>query len=91
MSADGLTPGVLRSLQGVAQRELSTAVLLFVAGHRPLAWLGAQALHLSAPWADLLGMAGWAEWATLLEQPDGLQRIEDALRQSAAPSAADSA
>jgi hypothetical protein len=91
MAAAGLTPGILRMLQGLARRELSTAVLLFVAGHRPLAWLGAQALHLATPWADLLGLPGWADWATLLERPDGLLLIEDYLRRSAASPPADRA
>ena len=83
-----LTPGIRRTVQEIARRELATAALLFVAGHRPLGWVGAQALYLSAPVADLLGLAVWTEWANLLDQPDGLSLIEELL-QAAATGAAD--
>lgn len=84
-----LTPGIQRAMQAIARRELATAALLFVAGHRPLGWVGAQALYLSAPLADLLGVAVWTEWANLLDHPDGLALIEEQLLQAAATGAAD--
>ena len=67
----------------LAQRKLAGPALLFAAGHRPLAFVTGQLMHVAAPVVGLLGLSGWdrgAEaWADLLSQPDGPEQILAAL------------
>ncbi len=65
----------LGPLAGALQRrQLTTPVLLFIAGHRPLAFFAGQLLYLFAPLALLAGWEGVNRWAELLSDPDPLFR-----------------
>lgn len=66
-------------LQAIRQHEMSAPVLLFVASHRPLAFVLGQMLHVANPMADLLGWSGCNDWANILSEPDGLSTLEQAL------------
>jgi len=63
----------------LARRKLAGPALLFAAGHRPLAFVTGQMLHLLNPLAGLLGLSGWdgeaQGWAELLSQPDGAHQV----------------
>ncbi len=67
----------------LARRRLAGPALLFAVGHRPLAFVTAQMLHLVDPVVGLLGFSGWdreaGKWADLLSQPDGPEQILAAL------------
>jgi hypothetical protein len=62
---------------------LATPLLLFVAGHRPLAFLAGQALYVTAPLGLLLGWDEITSWAELLSAPDAAQQLEAALGETA--------
>jgi len=66
-------------LQAIRQHEMSAPVLLFLASHRPLAFVLGQMLHVANPMADLLGWSGCNDWANILSEPDGLSTLEQAL------------
>lgn len=68
-----------RLLHSIQRHEMATPVLLFLAGHRPLAFVMGQLLHVAAPMADLLGWTGCDDWATILSEPDGPSTLEQAL------------
>ena len=68
-----------RVLQAIRQHEMTTPALLFLASHRPLAFVLGQMLHVATPMADLLGWPGCDDWADLLSDPDGLSTLEQAL------------
>ncbi|MCY4081343.1 MAG: hypothetical protein OXF54_13960 [Caldilineaceae bacterium] len=53
--------------------------VLFVAGHRPLAFVFGQALLILQPLAALLGSDGLASWAHLLSHPGGPAALSDRL------------
>lgn len=76
MNSNPLSPTIRRSVHGLAQRELGVPLLLFLAAHRPLAFLLGQAMHLLTPLASLLGTHVWIEWATLLSHPSGPVHLE---------------
>ncbi len=67
----------------LARRKLAGPVLLFAAGHRPLAFVTGQMMHLVDPVVGLLGFSAWdrgaGAWADLLSQPDGPEQILAAL------------
>lgn len=67
-------------LQAIEQREMALPALLFLASHRPLAFVLGQMLFAAAPMADLLGWAGCADWADILSDPDGPSKLEMALQ-----------
>jgi hypothetical protein len=78
-----IIPEHIRLLAAIQRRQLAMPLLLFVAGHRPLAFLTGQALHLTAPLGLLLGwneITGWAEW---LSAPDAAEQLEAALNTTA--------
>lgn len=60
--------------------QLTNAALLFVAGHRPLAFVVGQGLYLIAPVAELLGAEHVDALAQLLSREDGVEQLESALR-----------
>jgi hypothetical protein len=60
-------------------RQMTAPTLLFLSGHRPLAFTAGQLIYLAAPLADLLGDGRWREWAALLSDPDALVSLENAL------------
>lgn len=64
---------------------MSQTVLLFVVGHRPLAFLMGQALYLVTPLADLLGFATFNQVAQLLSRPEAIVWLEQALQERCEP------
>ena len=75
-----LSAGVTEKvLQSIRQHEMTAPVLLFLASHRPLAFVLGQMLHVATPMADLLGWSGCDDWADILSDPDGLATLEQAL------------
>ena len=67
-------------LSNLKRWHLSHTVLLFLAGHRPLAFIIGQGLHLFAPLAELVGFATAERFAHLLSQPEGITWLEQALQ-----------
>lgn len=65
-----------------AQRGLATPALLFLAGHRPLAFAAGQLLAVAAPVAAVLGLHNTMRWAHLLSSPEGVDQLEAALAQA---------
>lgn len=65
--------------QMLAQHDLLTPGLLLLAGHRPLAFVAGQLLHVLAPTAALLGVSSLHDWATLLSDPRGAASLQQAL------------
>ena len=63
----------------LAQRGLAAPALLFVAGHRPLAFAAGQLLALAAPLAAVLGQAHLMDWAHLLATTEGVDGLQAAL------------
>lgn len=59
------------TLEAVRQRQMVLPALLFLDGHRPLAFLLGQTLLLIQPLAALLGLDRLGPWAELLSEPDG--------------------
>lgn len=58
-----------RLAQIAARRQFATPLLLFVAGHRPLAFFAGQLLYAAEPLGALLGLPAWTQWAALLSDP----------------------
>lgn len=63
------------TLAAVRQWQMVLSALLFLAGHRPLAFLLGQTLLTLQPLAALLGLDRLGPWAKLLSQPDGLSDL----------------
>ncbi len=67
----------------LARHKLAAPALLFAAGHRPLAFVTGQMIHLVDPVLGLLGFSAWERraggWADLLSHPDGAEQILAAL------------
>lgn len=59
------------TLEAIRQRQMVVPALLFLAGHRPLAFLLGQTLLIMQPLATLLGLSQLGTWSELLSQPDG--------------------
>ncbi|HXF62239.1 MAG TPA: hypothetical protein VNK95_11525 [Caldilineaceae bacterium] len=66
-------------LAAAHHRRLATPLLLFLVGHRPLAFLVGQMLYVAAPLGALLGWEDLDGWAALLSAPDATRRLESAL------------
>ncbi len=77
---------LLAPLQG-RLRHLALPALLFLVGHRPLAFLLGQGLLMAQPlllWAlDSRERAVWAQWARMLSAPRDLAQLEQALERMA--------
>jgi len=73
------TSPIEASVESIARRQLVAPVLLFLTGHRPLAFAAAHVLALAAPVADLLGQRSVMQWAEILSTADGLAHLEAAL------------
>lgn len=82
-ATDAATPSAARLAEPLAAtlagRGLAAPALLFVAGHRPLAFAAAQLLALAAPLAAMLGQDGMMDWARLLSTPEGADDLQAAL------------
>lgn len=76
---DQVTSDLDRLARAAADRKLTTPLLLFLAGHRPLAFFAGQALYMAAPLVALVGGRRADAWADLLSAPDALHTIEMAL------------
>ena len=61
------------------RRGLAAPALLYLAGHRPLAFAAGQLLALAAPLAAALGIDHTMEWAHLLSTSEGVDRLQAAL------------
>ena len=59
--------------------QLTDAALLFLTGHRPLAFAIGQGLHLLAPVAALAGIDTLDELGSLLSRSDGTAILHDVL------------
>ncbi len=67
------------TLSAFGQRRMVLPAVLFVAGHRPLAFVLGQVLLILQPLAALLGTDGLAAWADLLSHPNGPDALSDRL------------
>ncbi|MCY3992025.1 MAG: hypothetical protein OXI52_03430 [Caldilineaceae bacterium] len=67
------------TLSAIGQRRMVLPAVLFVAGHRPLAFVFGQILLILQPMAALLGSDGLASWAHLLSIPGGPDALSDRL------------
>ena len=74
-----LTVNIEQTARLLAQRQLGSAALLFLAGHRPLAFVGGQFLHMLTPFAELIGFGSCDAWAQILSDDDYLDQLEGAL------------
>ena len=59
------------AVEAVRRRQMILPALLFLAGHRPLAFLLGQMLLVLHPLAALLGADGLHVWGELFSQPTG--------------------
>jgi len=80
-----LSPLSQQFIDACARRRLIGPLLLFVAGHRPLAFALSQTLYVVHPLASLLGVEGCNALAIDLSAPDSARRLENALTQVAEP------
>ena len=67
------------------RRGLAAPALLYLAGHRPLAFAAGQLLALAAPLAAVLGLPHTMEWARLLSTPEGVHSLQAALAEERTP------
>ncbi len=65
-----------QTIQTLTQRQMALPSLLFLAAHRPLAFVVGQTMCTLAPFAIPLGATEWQAWANLLSHPDGPTRLE---------------
>lgn len=79
-SSNQLTDTTIKTL---AHHELLLPGLLFLTGHRPLAFVAGQFLHILAPAASMLGIAGVHDWAALLSNPRQVMQLQGALEDAA--------
>lgn len=61
--------------------HMADAALLFLAGHRSLAFVAGQGLHLLSPIAMLAGFEEVDKFASLLTERNGLAQLERQLKQ----------
>ena len=83
MHADPLPGSVQQTIDNLARYEMMTPAALFVAGHRPLAFVVGQLCHGLAPFGALLGIAVVQEWAIVLSDPAATDRMLEALHDAA--------
>jgi len=80
MHRDLLPSNIQRSLYALSERQLFLPALLFLAAHRPLAFIAGQMLYLGAPLAEMFVGPAWSDWATLFSARHGPQLLEQYLR-----------
>ena len=66
-------------VEAIRQRQMVMPALLFLAGHRPLAFVLGQTLLVLQPLAALLGADGPRAWGELLSQPAALDILTERL------------
>ncbi len=59
------------AVDAIGRRQMVMPALLFLAGHRPLAFVLGQTILVLQPLAALLGANGLAAWGELLSEPSG--------------------
>ncbi|MCY3710184.1 MAG: hypothetical protein OXG26_14930 [Caldilineaceae bacterium] len=69
------------TLSAVSQRRMVLPAILFLAGHRPLAFTFGQLLLILQPLAVLLGSEGLDAWVRVLTHPSGPPALTDRLAQ----------
>lgn len=69
----------------IADRQMATPLLLFVAAHRPLAFFAGQTLYAAAPLAALMGWRQVDAWAAWLSEPDAAATLEAAVADRTPP------
>ena len=74
-----MTSSVERDATASAHRQLTGPILLFLAGHQPLAFGVGQILYAVAPLLSLLNIQGITDWAALLSEPGALSQLEQML------------
>lgn len=73
------TSPIEAAVDHLARRHLVAPTLLFLVGHRPLAFAAGHILAIVAPVAELLGQPSVTVWAEVLTTPQGLTDLETAL------------
>ena len=74
-----MTSSVERIAAVCTRRRLTGPILLFLAGHQPLAFSVGQMLYAVAPLLSLLNIQGVTEWAALFSEPGGLSKLQQVL------------
>jgi hypothetical protein len=72
--------GAAPAVRDISRRGLAGPALLFLAGHRPLAYAAGNLLAVAAPVAAVLGAAQIGRWAHLLIAPGGVESLIAALQ-----------
>ena len=67
------------TLSAVRQRRMVLPAILFLSGHRPLAFTFGQVLLMLQPLAALLGANGLDCWVRVLTHPSGPPALTDRL------------
>lgn len=71
-----MPPKIDSFVLNLGRQRMGLPALLFLAGHRPLAFVIGQVLYVASPVADLAGWEGCADLAAVLSHPDGPARLE---------------
>lgn len=74
----------------IKRRRLATPALLFLVGHRPLAFAAGQILYALQPVADLMGVDAIGDLAAALSDPQRTAHFEESLASCTNTSSADS-
>ena len=82
---DGFPPALRQMADTLAHFEMALPALMLVAGHRPLAFVAGQLLHVMSPAAALLGLPQCGQWAALLSDPAAADKLEQILAHVAQP------
>lgn len=70
---------ITATVDSIARRQLVAPVLLFLTGHRPLAFAAGHVLAVAAPVAAVLGQPFVMQWAEILSTAEGVAYLESAL------------
>lgn len=76
-----ITPPIFKAISAAQAKELTQPLLLFLAGHRPIAFAVGQVLILGSPIGAMFGWHAIADWADLFSHPNGPSQLEQLLRQ----------
>ena len=79
MHEEKIDETVDETLSAICQRRMVLPAILFLAGHRPLAFTFGQALLILQPLAVLLGSRGLDSWVRALTHPSGPPALTDRL------------
>lgn len=79
MHEEKIDEAIDETLSVIRQRRMALPAILFLAGHRPLAFTFGQALLILQPLAVLLGSKGLDAWVRVLTHPSGPPALTDRL------------